>query len=211
MPTSRHIIALLLAIFVAIALGHIKACATTAATQGRPGIPDSLESTQTSERGFLFQLKRDLLLAELQQRAEGIGTAQSMLAQARLALLTIIVAVFALVFENRRKNGFQAPSKLIAWTLLILLFCLYWSDSFMCDLSERGDSRLNEVNTTLSTLHTLSADSIARIKTFPSLRRSDIVHKVALLWRPNFAQVLAYLPIAIFTVVLFYSAYSRKR
>lgn len=166
---------------------------------------DSVEvAADDSAKRQVYELKKELLLVELQLRGAGHGNVESTIHQSRLALVTILVALLAYFQDRAGSNRFFLKPRTTWLISFSVVLCMYASDSFMLDLTERTALRIKEIFENLSALPRLSSAAVAKLETYPDLtRQCDILRKAGRLFSPNYAQALAYAPVGILLVVMF--------
>ncbi|MCX6639458.1 MAG: hypothetical protein NTW14_03130 [bacterium] len=202
-------------ILILVLVGFSIAFSTTSFGQTKNDKEDST-SVRSPKEQEIYDLKRDMLLSELQTRSESQANAESILYQIRLALITVLVGFLIYLFERCRDGqgkvikAWIPPTKWAVWGVMILAFFMYWSDGFILELQNRQEARVGVIVKTLDALPSMSTSAIEKLKVFPSLQQNDLPAKFCILFPPNFAQVVSYAPLGLVLGFLIYTALKKK-
>ena len=158
----------------------------------------------------IYQYKKELFVLELQLRGAGDGNAESILYQSRLALVTFIVAFLVFILEKSKKDPFPLPPWQVLVFTFIFVFLMYVGDSYITDLGKRTADRINDVFRLLNELPTMTPDGVAALTIYPPLDQPGILRKLSLWPCPNYGQVLAYTPVTLLLVLMFFRTFSIK-
>ncbi len=190
--------------------------ATSTYSQSKTDSSNDSRSIEITTTQKIYDVKRDLLLTELQIRAAAHANVESILYQCRLALVTVIIGFLFFLFNRDKNTTRNEEKKLISLSrpmmviLIMVIFFAYWSDCYVLELQNRIANRVSEINYNLNNLPTMESREIEHLSTFPSLQQNNFIAKIYILFPPNFSQVVAYFPLVVMVLFSIIQLYKKK-
>jgi len=190
--------------------------ALTAANQQQSRTPDTNISNPVTITGDslseLRYYKAQLLIGEYNIRHAQLQTQDNMFVFIRIALMIILIG-FSLMAYVRAKNSQDLISRLVIFSLIIILLAVYWYDQFIIDQQSRVLWRVGEIPYVLNQIPTMGGNELRALHIFDVLTWPvGFGTKIGLFFKaPTFAQLICYLPIVIVVILLIYRRRTIKK
>jgi hypothetical protein len=167
-------------------------------------VPKSMQCTADS-LGELRRLKAELLLEEFSLRHQNVLHQENMFTVLRVLLLIVVIGSMILIYIKAKSSQTEI-SRLAIVALIIILISVYWYDNFIIDAQKRINDRIGTIPYILNQVPTMSGDELRALPIFENLTWPvGLGSKVELFFaRPNFAQIISYVPILVVIVLLIF-------
>jgi len=155
--------------------------------------------------GELRRLKAALLLEEFSLRHQNILNQENMFTLLRVLLLIMVIGSTILIYIKAKSSQTEI-SRLAILALVIILVSVYWYDNFILDAQKRINDRVDTIPYILNQIPNMGGNELRALPIFEDLTWPvGIGPKLELFFvRPNFAQVISYVPILIVIILLIY-------
>lgn len=174
----------------------------------------SQQSTQVAFDSLaeLRHYKAELLLKEFDLRHQHLQNQENIFLILRIVLMIILIG-FSLIAYVKAKSSQELISRLVIFSLIVILLAVYWYDQFILDQHGRVLYRVGEIPYDLNRIPTLTGDELRSLKLFEVLTWPvGLGPKISLFFRaPNFEQLISYGPIVIVIILLIYRSITLKR
>jgi hypothetical protein len=173
--------------------------------QGMEAMTPKSMQCMADSLGELRRLKAALLLEEFSLRHQNILNQENMFTLLRVLLLIVVIGS-TIVIYIKAKSSQTEISRLAILALIIILVSVYWYDNFILDAQKRINDRADTIPYILNQIPTMGGNELRALPIFEDLTWPvGLAPKLELFFaRPNFAQVISYIPILIVIILLIY-------